>query len=294
MMYSKAGKISIELFPWIQQRDAIINGEKKKTYEISIFDDIPHSKRPYKSFKENAKLSPRETSQPKVQPFSKQVGRVESKKELDRYGFYNPKYHLVQKRSPLTDGPDHFRQINSDRSLSSKTIKRSLKLIKPTLKHNCDTSKEYLEKKQLQEERKLRAQEYQPDLNRFPLPEGPNEHRFEYQQYPQSQYNRSPNPIIRPRSSSSKLKFKEQKNGQIYDLNYTVIYPKSDKMIPVLDKLTPRQPFNSDKPVYTFHETLSDDTPKKRNSPQSFKLDQQVSREKAMSYYSSIRRLYYL
>ncbi|CAD8162126.1 unnamed protein product [Paramecium pentaurelia] len=294
MMYSKAGKISIELFPWIQQRDAIINGDKKKTYEISIFDDIPHSKRTYKSFKENNKISPKENFQLKVQPFSRQVGRVESKKELDRQGFYNPKYHLVKRRSPLTDDPDHFKQINSDRSLSSKTIKRSIKIQKPTQNHCCETSKEYLDKKQLQEERKQRAQEYQPELNRFPLPEGPNEHRFEYQQYPQSQYNRSPNPIIRPRSSSSKIKLKEQKNGQIYDINYTVIYPKSDKMIPVLDKLTPRQPFNNDKPIYTQNETLSDDTPKKRNNPQSFKLDQQISREKAMSYYSSIRRLYYL
>ncbi|CAD8173058.1 unnamed protein product [Paramecium octaurelia] len=294
MMYSKAGKISIELFPWIQQRDAIINGDKKKTYEISIFDDIPHSKRPYKNVKQNPKLSLKENSQPKIQPFSKQVGRVESKKELDRQGFYNPKYHLVRRRSPLTDDPDHFKQINRDRSLSPKTIKRTIKIQKPSLKHNCETSKSFVEKKKQQEQRKQRAQDYQPDLNRFPLSDGPNEHRFEYQEYPQSQYSRSPNPIIRPHSSSSKMKFKEQKNGQIYDVNYTVIYPKSDKMIPVLDKLTPRQPFNSDKPVYTYHETLSDDTPKKRDSPQSFKLDQQISREKAISYYSSIRRLYYL
>jgi hypothetical protein len=35
-------------------------------------------------------------------------------------------------------------------------------------------------------------------------------------------------------------------------------------MIPVLDKLTPRAPFNSDKPIYTFHETLAEDTPKKK------------------------------
>jgi hypothetical protein len=34
-----------------------------------------------------------------------------------------------------------------------------------------------------------------------------------------------------------------------------MIHPKSDKMIPVLDKLTPRKEFNSDKPIYTFSET---------------------------------------
>lgn len=52
-----------------------------------------------------------------------------------------------------------------------------------------------------------------------------------------------------------------------------MIHPKSDKMIPVLDKLTPRKEFNSEKQNYTFNETLAEEVPGKRKSPVSFKMD---------------------
>lgn len=35
-------------------------------------------------------------------------------------------------------------------------------------------------------------------------------------------------------------------------------------MVPMLNKLTPRKPFNSDKPIYTLNETLHDE-----NSPRA-------------------------
>ena len=52
-MYSKAGIISVEMFPWLQQKESILS-KKKPVYHLPQFGDIPHSvsNRVYK-FKED-------------------------------------------------------------------------------------------------------------------------------------------------------------------------------------------------------------------------------------------------
>lgn len=119
-MYSKAGKISVEMFPWIQQSEQILHPNKKVKYSNPLFGDIPYSKGNYLSFRQSIlATSPKNLlEKPNRSPFSQQTGRKSPKRSLDRYGFYKPKYHLVFKRTPLLE--ENCSRTIANRSPSSK------------------------------------------------------------------------------------------------------------------------------------------------------------------------------
>jgi hypothetical protein len=103
-MFSKAGRFSIEMFSLLQEKDNIMNGNKRVARDHSV-----HMKSASNSMKE--KELPRKLTLQELrdtQPMAKILSRdqaeyIMSKNRINnsKFGMYNPKYHFIFEKSPF-------------------------------------------------------------------------------------------------------------------------------------------------------------------------------------------------
>ncbi|EAR91808.3 hypothetical protein TTHERM_00985020 (macronuclear) [Tetrahymena thermophila SB210] len=174
-MFSKAGRLSLEMYTMLQEKDFILNNKRKiqKLSDIHIQQSLnsmhakqQHGNEKHRTFQPRGGNDTTKSLPTIKQPFFKMVSRdqyqiLQSKltSNNQKFGMYNPKYHLIYEKSPLypdlesQDVKQRAREFQLQNLHFSQSAKR-LKTIQQK-KHQLQQQQQMLLQQQIQNESQL-------------------------------------------------------------------------------------------------------------------------------------------
>ncbi|KRX09290.1 hypothetical protein PPERSA_05959 [Pseudocohnilembus persalinus] len=110
-MFSKAGRLTIEMFTLLQEKDQILTGQRSPQQQ-GFLPNFYYNRSPQNNIKNpiHRTLRPENGKQQKIpiesQPFTKsvtreQIQKTQSESNISKLGLYTPKYHMIYQKSPL-------------------------------------------------------------------------------------------------------------------------------------------------------------------------------------------------